>query len=74
MTYCCMLYYLNFQIDPPGHGRIGGHYFRTFPSVRPFVRHKNKKQPASVPGNQLSTTYTMCENNENLLVGPGESS
>ena len=25
--------------DPPGHGRIGGHYFHT---GCPYVRHKNK--------------------------------
>ena len=30
-------------IDPPGHGRIGGHYFHTWcPYVRTSVRPKNK--------------------------------
>ena len=30
-------------IDPPGHGRIGDHYFHVCcPSVRPSVRHENK--------------------------------
>ena len=28
------------SIDPPGHGRIGGHYFHTW---CPYVRPKNKK-------------------------------
>ena len=30
------------SIDPPGHGRIGGHYIFTH-GVRPFVRHQNKQ-------------------------------
>ena len=28
-----------FLFDPPGHGRIGGHYFH---KGSPYVRHKNK--------------------------------
>ena len=39
--------------DPPGHGRIGGHYFHTwYPSVRPYKKQKR------------ATTDTMRENND----------
>ena len=51
-------YYL--PIDPPGHGRLGGHYFHTW---CPSVRHKNTKTRYNARVN------TMRENNENLLAG-----
>ena len=42
-------------IDPPGHGRIGGHYYHTWcPSVR-------KTKNAATPG-------TTCADNGNLLA------
>ena len=50
-------YSLLFTIDPPGHSRIGGHYFHAWcPSVRPSQKQKR------------AATDTMCEYNDRLLA------
>ena len=57
---------LNFEklFDPPGHGRICGHYFH---ARCPYVRHKNKQTPVG-GGAENKTTDTMHENNDHLLA------
>ena len=56
-------------LDPPGHGRIGGHYFHTW---CPSVRHKSKNSLQSLGrGLENKTTYTMRENNDRLLAVAG---
>ena len=61
-------YKMLFQaIDPPGHGRIVGHYFHTwYPSVRQKIKtHFN----ANVDARITKTTDTMSKNNDHLLTG-----
>ena len=71
-------------IDPPGHGRIGGHYFTqvsvrtsTRPSVRPPVRMyvhvhtsvRHKNKNANVGALKTKYALRMHENNDCLLAG-----
>ena len=52
-------------IDPPGHGRIGGHYFHTWcPYVRTSVRHKNENALQRPENKIRATKKTMRENND----------
>ena len=57
-------------IDPPGHGRLGGHYLHT---RCPYVRHKNNNALQRYRRGQenkiLATTDTMRENSDHLLAG-----
>ena len=43
--------YFLFTIDPPGHGRIGGHYFHAV-SVRSSQKQKSAAKLVLVPGKQ----------------------
>ena len=62
-------------IDPPGQGRIGGHYFRTrCPYISPSVHHK-KKQKRATAGTENKIRRTQCVKiMRTYWLGPGGSS
>ena len=69
------LFWKRMSIDPPGHGRIGGHYFHKLcPSVRPGTLQKPNALQSQCEGpenKRRPTTNTMRKNNENLLAMAG---
>ena len=65
-SYALSHFYAKF-FDPPGHGRIGGHYFHVWcPSVR-----KNKKALQRYRWCRENKICTMGENNLHLFIGWG---
>ena len=54
-------------VDPPGHGRIGGHYFRAW---CPYVRHKKQKRATTLTSRSgKQNNGHMHENNDHLFAG-----